>query len=480
MIAPIAPKKPSLETVTSIAADGSRLVLHPADVKGRFTTWRRIVGYALIAFFVLAPWVPVNGYPMIFLDIAERRFHLFGLTLAFQDTWLLFFFVAGLAFSLFYVTAFLGRVWCGWTCPQTVYLEHVFRRIERWIDSDANARRKLAKAPLSPTKIAKRVLKHSLFIVCSAAIAHIFLSYFVSLPALWGMMSTSPLEHWSSFVFVAASTLVLYVNFAWFREHLCIIICPYGRFQSALIDDHSYNVAYDFNRGDPPGKVRDPNAGDCIDCNRCVQVCPTGIDIRQGLQLECVGCANCIDACDSIMDKVDRPRGLIRYASEQELQGGKTKLLRVRTILYTVFALIFLTVASLVFSNVDAMSATVARMPGAPFFVTETTVRNQFEVRLVNKAAGPLGYTVTAMASDGQIIDASALTGDGQLASMEEITRTFVVQVPISDYRGSFPMQLVVTGQPGEIEIVREVEFLGPEPRLLERMRSEAAAPPSP
>jgi len=466
MIAP-AKNAPNRETVTSIGADGSRLVLHPADVSGKFTTWRRLVSYLLIAVFVVLPWIPINGYPAVFLDIGERRFHLFGLTLAFQDTWLLFFFLTGLVFSLFYVTAFLGRVWCGWTCPQTVYLEHVFRRIERLIDGDAPARKKLAAAPLSTSKVIKRAVKHTLFFISSALIAHIFLSYFVSLPALWGMMTHSPLEHWSSFLFVFIASAILYVNFAWFREHLCIIICPYGRFQSALIDDHSYNVAYDYNRGDPPGKVRDPNAGDCIDCNRCVQVCPTGIDIRQGLQLECVGCANCIDACDEIMDKVKRPRGLIRYASEQQLKGGTTKLIRPRTILYTVLLLIGMTVATFAFRSVEPISATAIRMTGAPFFVTDETVRNQFQLRLVNKDDQTLSYTVTAEALDGTPIIYQAITDTTPLVPMEELTRTFVVEVPRADFNGKFPLQLTFTAQPGDITVVREVEFLGPDPALL-------------
>jgi len=264
-------KSPNLDTVTSINTDGSRYMIHPADVRGRFTRWRRISALFLIGIYILLPWIPVNGHPAVFLDVVNRRFHLFGITLAAQDMWLLFFFVSGLAFLLFFITAFLGRVWCGWACPQTVFLEHVFRRVERWIEGDATARKRLDAAPMTGDKLFKRVLKHGIFLVLACIIAHFFLAYFVSIPQLWDWMRHSPLEHWKAFVFVFAATGLLYLNFSWFREQLCIVICPYGRFQSALIDDDSLNVAYDYNRGNPPGPVKDEDAGDCIACRRCIQ-----------------------------------------------------------------------------------------------------------------------------------------------------------------------------------------------------------------
>lgn len=464
----VASKLPSRDTVTTINDDGSRFMVHPADVQGRYTTGRRIVAYLLIAIFIALPWIPINGYPALFLDVLGRRFHIFGATLAFQDTWLLFFVLSGTAFSLFYITALWGRIWCGWTCPQTVYLEHVYRRVERWIDGDAQARRKLDAAKLSPEKIAKRVLKHGIFIVLSFLIAHIFLSYFVSLPGLWERMTHSPLEHWTSFAFVFAFTTALYVNFAWFREQLCIIICPYGRFQSILIDNHSKNVSYDFNRGDPPGKPRDPEAGDCIDCKRCVQVCPTGIDIRQGLQLECVGCASCIDACDQIMDKLKRPRGLIRYASEEELAGRRTRWIRFRTILYTILLFIGAGVATTAFTHVEPVHVTVTRMSGSPFYVSEQYVRNQYQLRLINKSNDPVEFSVSATGpADGPTLVTAGFEQSIAVAPMDEVPATFVVQVPRGEFTGNFAIQIIAVGNPGEHTLHREVEFLGPDPELL-------------
>ena len=460
-------KAPNRDAVTTINEDGSRFMVHPADVSGRFTHGRRIVGYALIVWFVALPWIQINGHPALFLDIAARRFHLFGFTLAFQDTWMLFFVVSGLAFSLFYVTALWGRVWCGWTCPQTVYLEQVYRRIERWIEGDATARRKLDAAPISPGKIGKRLFKHGLFIVVSFLIAHIFLAYFVSLPGLWERMTHSPLEHWHGFVFVFGATIVLYGNFAWFREQLCIVICPYGRFQSALIDSHSKNVAYDATRGNPPGKPRDPAAGDCIDCRRCVQVCPTGIDIRQGLQLECVGCAACIDACDDIMDKVKRPRGLIRYASEEELAGRVTRWIRSRTVLYTLLLTIGAGIALFAIVNVEPIHVSATRMTGSPFYVTDTVVRNQYQLRLINKTDHPIGFTISVEALDGPAIQTAGFEQAVTIEPMGESLATLVVLVERGDFEGNFPVRLTVTGNPGGIAIDRVVDFLGPNPAML-------------
>ncbi|MGC9450525.1 MAG: cytochrome c oxidase accessory protein CcoG [Oceanipulchritudo sp.] len=461
-------KAPNLDTVTTINEDGSRFMIHPADVRGKFTRWRRITALLLIGIYILLPWIPVNGYPAVFLDVMERRFHLFGITLAAQDMWLLFFFVSGLAFLLFYITAFLGRIWCGWACPQTVFLEHVFRRVERWIDGDGPARRKLDSSPMSGQKLFKRILKHGIFLILATVIAHILLAYFISIPQLWEWIRISPLEHWKLFLFVVAATVLLYGNFAWFREQLCIVICPYGRMQSALIDDDTLNVAYDHERGNPPGPVRDPDAGDCIDCHRCIQVCPTGIDIRQGLQLECVGCAACMDACDEIMDKVKRPRGLIRYASDRNLQGLKTRWLRPRTILYTGLLFLGIGVAGFAFTRVEKAVATVTRMPGAPFYVTETHVRNQYQIRLINKGSEDLAFSVSVQASGLTFpVETSGFSEAMILAPMEERNGTFVVQVPRETFEGRFPVNLLIEAEPGEVELSREVEFLGPDPRLL-------------
>ncbi len=485
---------PTVDSVTTIRDDGSRRDIHPADAPGRFKRARRWSGWGLIVFFIILPCIPVNGYPAVFLDIAERRFHFFGYTLAAQDTWLLFFGVSGLGFALFFLTALFGRLWCGWACPQTVYLEHVYRVIERWIDGDAPARRALQAAPLTPAKVGKRVAKHALYAVVSLGVTHIFLSYFVSLPEVWRMMQEAPGEHWGAFVFVFAAAGVLYFNFAWFREQLCIVICPYGRLQSAMTDDNSLVIGYDAKRGEPRGRLHredrgqetgdsgqraavaglspvsrllSPAAGACIDCNRCVQVCPTGIDIRHGLQMECIGCAACIDACDEVMTRVQRPRGLIRYDSLVGFGGGRTRWIRARTLVYGALLLVGAAVATYAFSTVKPANFLVYRMTGAAYFVDRADVRNQFLVRLVNKRAVPATFRVQAA---GLPVGAAqnGFAAPVTLPVLGEQVSPLVITVNRRDYRGPFAFTVTVQDDARSYELKRAVEFLGPDAKLLQ------------
>jgi cytochrome c oxidase accessory protein FixG len=459
--------RPVVDSVTTINADGSHRSLQPADVHGRFTSARRFSGYALIAVYLLLPWIPVRGYPAVFLDIAERRFHFFGFTLVAQDVWLLFFGVSGLGFALFFITALFGRVWCGWACPQTVFLDHVFRRIERWIDGDAPARRALAAAGMNPRKLGRRAAKHFLYILASLAITHLFLAYFVSIPQLWLYLHEAPGEHWASFLFVFVAAGFLYFNFAWFREQLCIVICPYGRLQSALSDDHTMVIGYDTARGEPRGRLGLPDAGACIDCNRCVNVCPTGIDIRHGLQLECIGCAACIDACDEVMTKVHRPTGLIRYDSLSGFGGGITRWIRPRTMVYGILLLCGAAVAMFAFSAVKPVNFQIYRMSGAAYFVGADEVRNQFMVRLVSKSTGPETFVVsTAGLPPG--VRQTGFSAPVTVAPLEESVSPLVLLIERKFYHGPFKFTVNVSNPARSLVLSREVEFMGPDGKLLE------------
>jgi cytochrome c oxidase accessory protein FixG len=436
---------------------------------------RRLVSALLIAIYVLLPWLQVGGYPAVFLDIAERRFHLFGWTVASQEMWLLFFLLTGMGFSLFFVTALLGRVWCGWACPQTVFLEHVFRWIERRIEGDAQARKSLDAAPWDSSKVTKRVLKHVLFALCSALVAHIFLAYFVSIPRLYAMMTSAPTDHWEAFLFVFAASGTLYANFAWFREQLCIVICPYGRLQSALVDDHSLVVGYDIRRGEPrrqraasaaTPQAASTTAGDCIDCVRCVQVCPTGIDIRQGLQMECLACTACIDSCDEVMTKVGKPRGLVRYDSLASFGGGRTRWLRPRTILYSVLLLVGAGITLKVISGIRPIAFEAMRMPGGSYFVDPDAVRNQMLVRLTNKTNAPRRVTLLVDGAPSGLVT-SGTDEPVVVAPMAEDLHTVIVRMPLQAYKGSFRWRIAARDEDGGYILDREVEFLGPDPQLL-------------
>lgn len=458
--------RPSIDSVTTIREDGSRFFLHPADVSGFFSRHRKWTGLLLITIYLVLPWITIADHPAVFLDVGGRRFYLFGLVLAFQDAWLLFFAITGLGFSLFFVTSLLGRIWCGWACPQTVFLEHVYRPIERLIEGDAVKRRKLDESTWTGEKIFKRTLKQVAFIFVSAVISHLFLAYYVSLPELWAMMHHAPGEHWGAFVFVFLFTAVNYFNFAWFREQLCIVICPYGRLQSALTDDNTMVIGYDAERGEPRGKVSDPEAGSCIDCNRCVQVCPTGIDIRQGLQLECIGCSACIDACDEIMTKVKRPTGLIRYDSLNGLSGEKTRWVRPRTILYAVLLVIGASVATFALSTVRPANMGITRMIGAPYVVSDEAVRNQFLVRVVNKHDEMERFSMEV--ADAFVpISITGFTETIEVAPLEEVVLPLVLQVSRIDYQGKFMFRVLLHDSDGEFTLEREVEFVGPDPALL-------------
>jgi len=382
-----------------------------------------------------------------------------------------FFGITGLGFSLFFVTALFGRIWCGWACPQTVFLEHVYRRIERWIEGDAVKRRKLDRQEWDSEKLIKRVTKHLLFIIVSLGITHLFLAYFISIPELYQWMTHSPGEHWGAFVFVFVAGAVLYFNFSWFREQLCLVICPYGRLQSALIDDDSVIIGYDEKRGEPRGPAKKEGFGDCIDCNRCVQVCPTGIDIRQGLQMECIGCANCIDACDAIMSKLDRPKGLVRYDSLNGLAGLKRRILRPRIFLYLALMLAGMTAFTISVRQLHSANMNIVRMTGAPYFITDEAIRNQYMVRVINKTNEAKTYSVETRAP-GEAYTQISRGETVTVPPMGEEVRPIILSIPRADYQGPFDLSVQLEDSGGELILSRKAEFLGPNAALLEQHRT--------
>ncbi|CAN5433086.1 hypothetical protein BH23VER1_BH23VER1_03210 [soil metagenome] len=474
---PSSVKKPNLVSVTTINRDGSHFVLHPADVSGVFTRWRRLFGLFLLLVYIALPWIPVNGHPAVFFDLVERRFHFFGLTFLTPDLWIAFFLITGLGFGLFYVTALFGRLWCGWACPYTVFLEHVFRRIERWTDGDAPARRALDRAPWNGSKIARRLLKHGLYLLCSALIAHIFLSYFVSLERLYGYMRGSPLEHVQAFGVVLFLTAVLYFCFAWFREQFCIVMCPYGRIQSALTDDDTLVIGYDAARGEPRGKATDPTKGDCIACHRCVQVCPTGIDIRNGLQLECIGCSACIDACDNIMDKVGRPRGLIRYDSLRGLAGQATRWVRPRTVLYSALLALGMAVFGISLTTLHDVDLSITRMGDQAYYIDDGLVRNHYQVRASTKRNRPTTFSVDIVGLP-PAFQTSGWNDPQPVPAQGEILKPLIISVPEADFTGDLTLTVRSRSQPGGTEITEDIQFVGPDIRFFRKPQPLKNSPP--
>ena len=453
---------PSLDAVTTIADDGSRTFIHPATVHGKFTRWRTLCGVLLLAVYVGLPWISINGNPAVFIDVLNRQFHFFGLTFLMQDMWLGFFLVTGLGFSLFYVTALIGRVWCGWACPQTVFLD-IARRIERWFEGDAPARRRLDGMPWTGEKALRRGGAQLVMALFAFAVAHVFLSYFVSLPALYQMMTHAPGENWGAFVFVFLVTGALWFDLAWFREQFCIILCPYGRIQSALTDDNTMVIGYDAKRGEPRGR-KGTTEGDCVDCRRCVQVCPTGIDIRQGLQMECIGCSACIDACDDVMIRIKRKPGLIRYDSLNGLQGRQRKIIRPRIVVYTGLLVLGAVAMLIAFSGFRSTAATLVRLPGPAYFLDgaqQESVRNQFILRILNKRAEPEAVRIEIVGAPSSLA-VSGVAEAVTVQSLGEANVPLVLRLPRTDIHGELPLKVRIVGASGKVLTEKKLTFLAP------------------
>lgn len=404
-----------------------------------------VVGYALIAFFVTLPHLRWMGKPLILLDVPRREFTLLGTTFLPTDTLLLMLLLGSAVIAIFLFSAMFGRVWCGWGCPQTVYMEFVFRPIERLLEGGRSGSLALDKASgvMSP----RRVLKYLIYIPLCLALAHTFLAYFVGTDTLAAWVRLSPADHPTPFIVMAVTTALIFIDFGWFREQTCLIACPYGRWQSALIDERSLIVAYDVKRGEPrrAGKERGPDAGDCVACNACVFTCPTGIDIRNGLQMECVHCTQCMDACDHVMVALHKPKGLIRYASQEGLAGRDSGLLRPRVVIYSLALLITLSGLAITLSTRKAAEVILLRSSSEPYRIeADGRVANQLRVKIVNRSNAAQRYTVTVTGLDGGSIIAPELPL--AIAVGAQRTTSLFLIAPFSVFRaGRHAIQLRVS-----------------------------------
>ena len=388
------------DSIATINEEGKRAWIFPKKPSGKFYDYRKYVSYFLLAFLFAAPFIKINGNQFLMFNVLERRFNIFGFPFWPQDFHL---FVISMIIGVIFITLFtvaFGRIFCGWICPQTIFMEMVFRRIEYWIDGDRGKQLRLKKSGWTSEKIRKRVLKHTIFVIISFLIANIFLAYLIGSDKLLGYIKEGPFEHLGTLIPLLIFTGIFYFVFSWFREQVCIIACPYGRLQGVLLDTKSIVVAYDHKRGEGENgrkkwrKDEDREAlghGDCIDCFQCVHVCPTGIDIRNGTQLECVNCTACIDECDTIMEKVGLPKGLIRYASEANIEDKEPFKLTARLKGYIVVLTVLIGVLIAMLQLRNELEARVLRLPGQLYEHKENNIiSNVFTYKLVNKTTEPV------------------------------------------------------------------------------------------
>jgi cytochrome c oxidase accessory protein FixG len=377
------------DSVATIDEQGRRRWVFPTKPAGRLHSYRLALSIFYLGLFFLLPLVKVGGEPIFLFNILERKFILFGMIFWPQD-----FFILGLGMLIFIIfialfTVIYGRVFCGWACPQTVFMEMVFRKIEYWVEGDAAYQKALAKSKWNAQKILKRATKYSLFYLVSFLIANTFLAYIIGVDRLFAIASEPVRAHAGGFAALMLFTSVFFFVYAWFREQVCIIVCPYGRMQGVLLDKNSIVVAYDYLRGEPRHKFNKREAdrkGDCIDCSLCVKVCPTGIDIRNGTQLECVNCTACIDACNHMMDNVGLPRNLIRYDSENGIAQGKKLKFTNRIKAYSLALVLLVAVEVFLLAGRSDVDATILRARGMLYQEQPgNQVSNLYTIKLVNK-----------------------------------------------------------------------------------------------
>ena len=460
------------DSIGTITEEGKRAWVFPKRPNGKYYDNRKFVSYILLAFLFLSPFIKINGNQFLMFNVLERRFNIFGFPFWPQDFHLFVVtMIIGVVFIILFTVAF-GRIFCGWICPQTIFMEMVFRRIEYWIEGDRNKQRKLDRQAWDIEKIRKRILKWVIFLIISFLIANVFLAYLVGSDKLLKYVSDGPLEHLSTLFPLIIFTVVFYFVFVWFREQVCIIACPYGRLQGVLLDTKSIVVAYDYKRGEGENgrkkfrKNEDRQAlghGDCIDCFQCVHVCPTGIDIRNGTQLECVNCTACIDECDHIMESINLPKGLIRYASEENIEKKVAFRLTNRMKGYiAVLSILIGLLTGMLFIRND-IEATILRLPGQLYeHKNNNIISNVFTYKLVNKTTHDIEHiSLKLMTHKGKLKLVG--TNDSFTVPKQDIAEgTLFVEINNLDLSGDRNTIKIGVYQDDQLIETTTTNFLGP------------------
>lgn len=456
------------DSVGTMEQSGKRKWVFPKKPAGKYTNYRTLVAVVLLALFFGLPFVKINGNPFLLLNILDRQFFILGQPFFLQDFFIL---ALGAITSIVFIILFtvvFGRIFCGWICPQTIFLEMIFRKLDYLIEGDRNKQMKLDRQEWDAEKIWKRSLKYFVFVVISLIITHFMYMYIVGYKEVFHIMQQGPFENFSSFMVMIIFTASFYFTFAWFREQVCTLVCPYGRLQGVLIDKQTINVYYDFKRGENRSKWRKgedraaEGKGDCIDCNQCVVVCPTGIDIRDGQQLECVNCTACIDACDEVMVKVGLPKGLIRYATEDEIEKEVPFTFTNKMKAYTAVLLLMVGFLGFLLSNRGAMEAKFIKPAGSTFFVRNGNITNIYNYTFLNKSTKDQIVTIKVIEPEhGKI----TLSGEESiLLKKDQITKgTVNLSFPEKEIKLSKQkVKIGVYDAKGELMDSFETSFEGP------------------
>lgn len=454
-------------SLATVDEAGKRVWLYPKKPFGSYHNRRIIVTIILLALFFAGPFLEIGGKPVLLLNFLERKFVVFG-----QAFWPQDFVLLALTLITFFVfvilfTVVFGRLWCGWACPQTLFMEMVFRKIEYWIEGDASQQRRLDRMPWDANKIVRKGAKHFIFIAISVLIAHIAMAYLIGKDQALAIVQEPPSEHLGGFIGMIGFTGIFYFVFAYFREQACVVVCPYGRLQGVLLIKDSIVVAYDWLRGEPRGRRRkptpeEPKVGDCIDCKMCVHVCPTGIDIRNGTQLECVNCTACIDACDDIMVKINKPKGLIRFASFNSIQEGIQHLITPRVIGYSVVLLALVSILSFTLATRSDVETTMLKVPGTLFQRTDDGfLTNLYTIEFVNKTFDPMTLELRPESPSS----ASLVLPEGtsiQLPPEELVKRMCLVKLPADEVNEARTLVTIGVYKEGQLLEKVKVKFIGP------------------
>ena len=436
------------DSIATIDQDGNRKYVFPKKPSGKLHNYRLIVSWVLLAVFFITPFIKVNDEPLFLFDIVNRRFILFGQLFWPQDSYLFAILMLTVMVFIVVFTVSLGRLWCGWACPQTVFMEMLFRKVEYFIDGDANKQRRLVKQGWNFEKIWKRLIKFSIFALLALLISNTLFAWVLGTDRLFEIMQEPISENRAAFIGMMVLSGFLMFVYSWFREQVCVMMCPYGRLQSVLLDSNTIVVAYDYIRGEPKGNYKkgenrkEAEKGDCIDCKACVDVCPTAIDIRNGTQLECVNCTACIDACNKTMDRVGQPWGLIRFDSEKGISLGQKLKLNARLIAYIAVLLALFTFLNVLLFSRSDVEATILRTPGLLFQQQDDgKISNLYNIKVVNKRREQFPIEIKLMSHQGKIVMAA---GDMIVQPAASTEGVFFVYLDNSDVNGKIPIELGV------------------------------------